>query len=115
MLGRSCLGAMLVGSVVNEVDLSLCYELCAIALRPVLSRPLSYETLVWLLLAVTCDDSLTMSQAEVPLERIHAIYGKWVRSQSRGLWEEPVGVIVLGTNEMDFMGCITMSTASGRQ
>ena len=42
--------------------------------RPVLSRPLSYETLVWLLLAVACGDSLTMSQAEVPLEWIHAIY-----------------------------------------
>ena len=33
----------------------------------------------------------------------------------RGLWEEPVGVIVLGTNEMDFMGCVTMSPTSGRQ
>ena len=48
--------------------------------RPVLSRPLSYETLLWLLLAVTCGNSSTTPQAEVPLERIHVIYGKWVRS-----------------------------------
>ena len=48
--------------------------------RPALSRPLSYETLVWLLLVVTCGDSSTMSQAEVPLEWIHVIYGKWVCS-----------------------------------
>ena len=42
--------------------------------RPVLSRPLSSETLVWLLLAVAYSDSSTTSQAEVPLERIHAFY-----------------------------------------
>ena len=42
--------------------------------RPILSRPLSSETLVWLLLAVTYGDSSTTSQAEVSLERIHAFY-----------------------------------------
>ena len=41
--------------------------------RPVLSRPLSYDTLVWLLSEVACGGSLTTSQAEVPLERIHVI------------------------------------------
>ena len=76
MLSRSCLGAMLVGLAIDEVDSSLCYELS----RPILSRPLSYETLVLLLLAVTCGDSSTMSQAKVPLERIHVFYRKWVRS-----------------------------------
>ena len=60
---------MIVGSVINEVDSSLCYELSI----PVLSRPLSYETLVWLLSAVACGDLLIMSQAEVPLEWIHVI------------------------------------------
>ena len=42
--------------------------------RPILLRPLSSETLVWLLLVVAYGDSLTTSQAEVPLERIHAFY-----------------------------------------
>ena len=32
MLGRSCLGAMLVGSAIDEVNSSL-YELCAIAFK----------------------------------------------------------------------------------
>ena len=69
--------AMLVGLAIDEVNSSLCYEFS----RPILSRPLSYETLVWLLSAVTCGDSSTMSQAEVPLERIHGFfYRKWVRS-----------------------------------
>ena len=45
-------------------------------LRPVLSRPLSYKTLVWLLSMVTYGDLSTTSQAEVPLEWIHVIYGK---------------------------------------
>ena len=45
MLGRFCLGAMLVGLMIDEVDSSLCYELS----KSFLSRPLSYETLVWLL------------------------------------------------------------------
>ena len=61
---------------INEVDSSLCHELS----RPVLSRPLSYETLVWLLSAVACGDPLTTSQAEVPLEWIHVFYRKWVCS-----------------------------------
>ena len=42
--------------------------------RPVLSRPLSSETLVWLLSVVAYSDSSTTSQAEVPLEQIHAFY-----------------------------------------
>ena len=42
--------------------------------RPILSRPLSSETLVWLLLAVAYSDTSTTSQAEVPLEWIHAFY-----------------------------------------
>ena len=42
--------------------------------RPVLSRPLSSETLVWLLSAVAYSDLSTTSQAEVQLERIHAFY-----------------------------------------
>ena len=42
--------------------------------RPSLSRPLSSETLVWLLLVVACGDPSTTSQAEVPLEQIHAFY-----------------------------------------
>ena len=33
MLGRSCFGAMLVGSAIDEVNSSLCYELCAIAFK----------------------------------------------------------------------------------
>ena len=32
MLGRLCLGAMLIGLAINEVDSSL-YELCAIAFK----------------------------------------------------------------------------------
>ena len=44
--------------------------------RTALLRPLSYETLLWLLSAVTCGDLSTTSQAEVPLEWIHAIYWK---------------------------------------
>ena len=42
--------------------------------RPILSRPLSSETLVWLLLAVACGDSSAKSQVEVPLEQTHAFY-----------------------------------------
>ena len=80
MLGRLCLGTMLVGSVVNKVNLSVCYVLCAITFKTSSVKTLSYETLVWLLSVVTWGDSLTMSQAEVPLERRHAIYGKWVHS-----------------------------------
>ena len=47
---RPCLADHVLGhasrSVIDEVDSSLCYKL----LRPILSRPLSCETLVWLLL-----------------------------------------------------------------
>ena len=53
---------------IDGVDSSF-HELCAIAFK---TNPV--KTLVWLLLAVTYSDSLTMSQAEVPLEWIHVFY-----------------------------------------
>ena len=77
MLGRLCLGAMLVRLAIDEVNLLLCYELCAVAFK---TSSVKTFVLVWLLSVVTCGHSLTMSQAEVPLEWIHVIYGKWVRS-----------------------------------
>ena len=71
MLGRMCLGAMLIGWQWTKLTHhSMSYIL--LLSRPVLSRPLSSETLVWLLSAVTYSDSLITSQAEVPLEWIHA-------------------------------------------
>ena len=46
MLGRSCLGTMLVELAIDGVDLSVCYV--PLLSRPALSRPMSYdyETLV---------------------------------------------------------------------
>ena len=42
------------------------------------------------------------------------VYWKHDR-RSRGIREEQVGIIVFGTNGTDFMSCVTMSPASGRQ
>ena len=73
ILGRLCLGAMLKGwQLMKSAHHSMSYIL--LLSRPVLSRPLSSETLVWLLSVVTYSDSLTKSQTEVPLEWIHAFY-----------------------------------------
>ena len=73
MLGRLCLGAMLIGQrLTKSTRHSMSYIL--LLSRLVLSRPLSSETLVWLLSAVAYSDSSTMSQAELPLEQIHAFY-----------------------------------------
>ena len=79
MLGRVCLGAMLIGQQLTKLThCSMSYIL--LLSRPVVSMPLSFETLVWLLLVVAYSDSLTMSQAEVPLEQIHTFYWEMVHS-----------------------------------
>ena len=71
ILGRVCLGGHATGAVINRVYLSF-HELCVIAFKTNPVKTLSSETLVWLLSAVAYSDSSTMSQAEVPLEWIHA-------------------------------------------
>ena len=68
MLGRMCLGAMLLGQQLTKSSHhSMSYV-------PILSILLSSVTLVWLLSVVAYGDSSTMSQAEGPLEQIHAFY-----------------------------------------
>ena len=42
--------------------------------KPALSRTFSSETLVWLLSVIACGDLSNISQAEAPLEWIHAFY-----------------------------------------
>ena len=59
ILGRSCLGAMLVGLVVDKVNYQSVVSYVPLLSRPVLSRPLSYETLVQLLSAVTIGDYIS--------------------------------------------------------
>ena len=67
---------MLVGLTVDKVDL-LASAMCYVPFlsRLVLSRPCLTNTLLWLVSAVTWGDSSTTSQAGVPLEWRHTIYG----------------------------------------
>ena len=67
-----CVLAIALGSAVSGVDSSVKVQ-CVVAFKTYSVKLLSSETLVCVL-AVTYGDSSTTSQAEVPLERIHAFY-----------------------------------------
>ena len=70
-LTRPCLAECVLGEAtgvaIDGVDSSF-HELCGIAFKTNPMKTLVPKTLVWLLSAVTYNDSLTTSQAEVPLE-----------------------------------------------
>ena len=86
-LTRPCLAECVLGyatgSVVNGVDSSVQVQ-CVIASRPILSRPCLLRPWYGCLSVVAYGDSLTTSQAEVPLERIHAFY--WEMGPFKSIW-----------------------------
>ena len=67
-----CVLAIAFGSVVGKVNSSVQVQ-CVFDFKTYSVELLSSETLVCIL-AVAYGDSLTMSQAEVPVEQIHAFY-----------------------------------------
>ena len=70
-----CVLAIATGLAVDGVDSSVQVQ-CVVASRPILSSYCLLRPLYVCLSAVVYGDSLTMSQAEVPLEWIHAFYWK---------------------------------------
>ena len=76
-LTRPCLAECVLGyasgSAVDRVNSSVHVQ-CVITSRPILSRPCLLRPWYGCLSVVACGDSSTTSQAEVPLERIHAFY-----------------------------------------